>query len=296
MAGLTFTKKNTAKKTAAADTDNDAPFDTGKQTSSKTTKQVEAEATSNKPKPKASGLTFLKRGQAAKEMIEQEEVKQEARKAEYGKLYRFWMKEGDAARITFLDGSINDQNMLDCVVTHEHRVVVNGDAMNYVCTSEFDESQPCPLCEKGNKSSMVAALTILDHREHKIKSGPNKGKTVKNTKKLFVFKGTTLQKLTVIAQKRGGLTGCMFDVTRTGDNSASVGSDFDFEKKFKTRAEIMEAFDIDEEDADDVMPADYEAEFSAKTPEELISLGIAKAPSGPGYSKGGGKSTLQDEL
>ena len=50
-----------------------------------------------------------------------------------------------------------------------------------------------------------------------MQKGPNKGKVIKNTRKLFIAKNQTIKMLTKLAAKRGGLQGCTFDVARTGD-------------------------------------------------------------------------------
>lgn len=236
------------------------------------------------------GVSFLKSGAAAKEALQKEEAAAELRKQEQGKLWRFWMPSGDSRQITFLDGDLDEDGMLDIQMYHEHMVRVNGNWEQFVCTAEVDQTQPCPICEKGDRPSLVGVMTVIDHSEHKIKKGANAGKVVTNQRKLFVAKMGTIRTLTTLAAKRGGLAGCLFDVSRTGDDEANVGNLFDFTHKFDSAEEIAAQFDLKVEDC---VPADYTSEIIYRSPEELIELGVGKAVSGPGTEKG---SNLKDEL
>ncbi|MBN7763670.1 hypothetical protein JYP52_21260 [Nitratireductor aquibiodomus] len=270
-----------------------------KKVSSKTSGSTSDKSVDNQSPPKkkssSSAAGWMKKGAAAQEALANEEAQAELRKAEAGKLWRFWMPEGEERQITFLDGKLDDSGMLDILMFYEHRIRVNGNWSEFVCTAEADQSQPCPICESGARSSLCGVMTIIDHTEHTIKNGPNKGKTIKNTRKLFVAKRQTIIQLTTLAKKRGGLVGCTFDVYRTGENSAGVGSQFDFQHKFATRQEIKDHYEIEDEDG--VLPADYNEEIVYRSPEELLELGVGKAQTGVGYSGGtGSKKNLSDEL
>ena len=241
---------------------------------------------------KPTGASWIKRGAAAKTAYAQEEAKAELRKQDAGKLWDFWMPEDSERQITFLDGKLDEDGMLECGMFHQHNIRINGSWERFVCTVDQDETQPCPICESGDRPALVGVMTIIDHTEHVVQKGPNKGKVIKNTRKLFIAKNQTIKMLTKLAAKRGGLQGCTFDVARTGDKEASVGNQFDFVHKFENRAEIMAKYDLKEED---VMAADYEKEIRYRSPQELIELGVGKAHSGVGYEKGA-KSALKDEL
>jgi hypothetical protein len=206
-------------------------------------------------------------------------------------MFRFRMAEGEDKRITFLDGKLDADGMLDIPMYREHMVKINGGWQNFVCTAEADQTQPCPLCEAGDRSSLVGVMTIVDHTPHKIKNGPKAGQVISNTRKMFPAKPQTLKVLTTLAKKRGGVSGCTFDVSRIGDNSASVGSQFDFVEKFNTRSAIAQKFGLKEED---VQPADYGAEIRYYTPQELIDLGVGKGVKASSYA--GASSNLNDEL
>jgi len=228
----------------------------------------------SKPKPASAPISFLKKGASAKAALDQAEAAAEMAKAEAGKMWRFYMKEGEDRRITFLDGDINEEGMVDAATFWEHVVPMNGGYANFVCTAEQDPSQPCPLCAMGNKPRLVGALTIIDHTDYKIKNGPKAGEILKNQRKLFVATRQSLALLKKLAEKRGGLAGCTFDVTRIGDKSANTGTQFEFVEKFDSGQELCEKYGLAEED---VHPANYEEEIVYRSPEELIELGLGKA-------------------
>jgi len=237
--------------------------------------------------PKAG---WLKSGKEAKAALETEEALAEQRKEEQGKLWPFWLPPDEERQITFLDGKLDEDGMLDVLMYYEHSVKINGKWQKFVCTAEADTSQPCPLCESGNRNTLVGVLTVIDHSEYKVKNGPNAGKTIKNTRKLFPAKRATLKLLQNIAAKRGGLAGCTIDVYRSGDKAAGVGDQFQFVEKLEKRSEIAAKYDLE---LDDVKPADYTEEITYRSPEELIALGVCK----PAIHQGtGSSSNFDDEL
>lgn len=245
-------------------------------------------------KKKASSLGFMKRGDAARQALAEEEARAEKAREEAGKMWRFWMPQDEDRKITFLDGDLDDESMLDIPMYHEHGIKVNGQWTNFPCTNESEGY--CPLCEEGDKPSLVGVMTIIDHTPHTIKTGPNAGNVIQHSRKLFVAKKQTIRLLSKLAVKRGGLTGCTFDVMRGDKKTAAVGSQFDFDEK-NSLEDIAEACDLKLED---VQPADYDAEITYHTSDELVELGLGKAPSGPGYgNKSSGSSDnkdLNDEL
>lgn len=245
----------------------------------------------NTSKPTGSALGFLKKGTAAKELIQQEEAAAELRKQEQGRMWRFRMPSGEQRQVTFLDGDLDADGMLDVPMFYEHTVQVNGSWENFVCTADQDQTQPCPLCEGGKRPSLVGVLTVIDHTEITVKKGANAGKKIAHQRKLYVAKQSTIKVLTTLAVKRGGLAGCLFDISRTGDDEAAVGNMFDFTHKFESAEEIAEQFGIK---AEDCVPADYDAEIRYRSPEELIELGVGKAVASGGIKPKAG--ALSDEL
>ena len=178
---------------------------------------------------KSSGLSFLKRGKEAMEIAAKEEKKAEMKSK--NNLFRFYVKNGESAELTFLDGDLVD-GVLDIPFFHEHQVNMNGSWNNFfICTQD---EEPCPICDGGSTASYVGIMTVIDHGEYTSKKD---GVVHKDNVKLFVAKRDTIKMLQKYAVKRGGLRGCRFDVSRTGDKSPSVGSSFDFSEKL-TDAEL----------------------------------------------------------
>ena len=87
---------------------------------------------------------------------------------------------------------------------------------------------------------------------------------------MFVCKRETFKRLQKIATKRGGLAGWTFDVSRIGDKSPSVGSDFDFVEK-RDAAALMKAYGLEK---DEVTPHDYEEVLIYRDAGELKQLGF----------------------
>lgn len=271
-----FLAKNAAVVTSSSS-------QTGDMKKKSTSEAVEGVSTAKKV-----GFNFLKTGNASKKAMHEEDAKAAAQQAEADKMWRFWLEEGTDAKITFLDGELDEEGLLDIPTSYEHFCKLNGKPRNFICVAETEEPEECPLCERGDSpKSFVGYMTILDHRKHTIKKGPNAGKFIINDRKLFVAKRGTLKMLTKIAVKRDGLAGCQFDASRTNEQSPNVGNIFDFTKKFESFDDIASEFKLKLED---VSPADIKAEVTFYSAEELIALGVGKAIHGPGYaSSGGGK-------
>ena len=227
------------------------------------------------------GFTFLKTGAESAKMAQRAAAEQEQRQSERGKLFRFWMKEKEEARITFVDGELAKEGALagylDPPRYYEHNLFLHGQWNNFFYCPEKtnpDADDKCPLCESGDKPALVALFTIIDHRT--IQSTKDKTKVWKDTKKILVAKPQTFELLTKHAIKRGGLAGCTFDASRVGDKSAAVGSMFDFVEK-KGITELQKLYTTERLDpktnvktkVTNFTPADYEKEIAYRTGEQL---------------------------
>ena len=247
---------------------------------------------------KSGGIIFLKRGAAAKQAVQVEDAKAEARRAEYGRLRRFYIGYNEDSQITFLDGKLDEDGVLDCPRFMEHKIRIGTDWKNFACTAEIDTSGPCPICEAGDKASLVGVFTVIDHSTYTVKTGPNAGKTFTNQRKLFVAKEGTIKQLTKLAVKpeRNGLAGCTFDVSRGSENKhpPAVGDTFDFVTKHKTLAAIAEKYNLKLEECQPAVYDGPEGELVYLPAAKLIELGIGKAHVGVGYEKG--VNAAADEL
>lgn len=268
------------KKTESVDeVEQEPPFDPDEKDEQEEPKAKKSKFGSSKAKapekeaPKKSG--FLKTGKARKAAMEEDEVRAEQRKQEYGKLWRFFIpikQVNEDFTITFLDGELDDEGTLDNPVYYEHNIKVGSDYKTFVscCDEEVD-----PLQEAGQEPYLAQAFTIIDHTEYTDKEG----KVHKHRKKLLVAKRRSMKQLQKLATRQGGLKGCTFIVTRTGDKAVNIGDMYDFDSK-STMKELKEALvedGVKEEDvADLVSPADYEAELTYYTADELVKLGYAE--------------------
>lgn len=208
-------------------------------------------------------LKFLQKGKAAHTALAKEDAAAEARKKAAG-IRRYWIPDSAEGKITFLDGDLGDEGLIDVVTFWEHQLKINGNWRNWFPCTQVTE--PCPICEGGDNASLVAVFTVLDHGKWTDKQGV----THENERRLFVCKRETLKRLQKIAAKRGGLKGCTFDVSRVGEKSAGVGDTFDFTEK-RTPAQIAKAYNLKLED---VAPFDYEEAFTYHTADQLRELGF----------------------
>lgn len=172
--------------------------------------------------PKSGGLKFVKRGKAAAQVMAQEEKKAENKMSA---VYAFWMKPNSDTSLTFIDGDL-DGDTLNIPFIYQHHLNMNGKWGNFfICTQDVE---PCPICEGGNNASYVGVFTVIDHTEFVSKKDGTKKKDIV---RILYAKRDTIKQLHKLAVKRGGLAGCRFDVSRTGDKSPSCGNVYDFTTK-----------------------------------------------------------------
>lgn len=256
------------------------------------TKTAAPAVATKKPAPSIPGATasWMMKGARAKEAVVKAEAKAEMDKEARNKLWPFWMPVDNERTITFLDGELDSDGMLDIPMYNQHRIKVNGDWESFVCVAE---NEVCPGCESGDsKASLVGVLTVLDHTPYTIKSGPNAGKTIANSRKLFIATRQTLKLLAKQAKSVGGLTGATFEVNRTGDKEPGVGNQFIFQEKHDID-DIAIACQLKPEEC---APADYTQEITYRTAAQLAELGWVKAIHGVGKEKGISTTALAKEL
>lgn len=232
-------------------------------------KNKKTSGTEGKSDPKATkkkSTGFLLTGKKAVEAKQNEKIKDDQRKAaRENKAFRFWMPEDAEVTLTFLDGNLDADGVIEAPMYYEHQLNLAGSWQNwFVCLKNID--QPCPICESGDESKLVTAFTVIDHSVYESKQG----KVYKDNVKLFVCKQMTMKLLQKIATKRDGLTGCTFDVSRTGENSAGVGNMFDFCEKNSLK-DLQEEFGSKEKT---IEPFDYQKVIEFKDEQELRDLGL----------------------
>ncbi len=244
---------------------------------------------------------WLKTGAASANLAKQDEAEKALQAEQKGLLWRFSLKDKEEARITFIDGDLSAEGFLIPPRFYEHGMWDGKNMSFHVCSEKTmpEAGHKCPLCAQGDKAALVAVFTVIDHREFTTKTG----KKMANQKRLLVAKPTSMEMLTKIAVKRGGLAGATFDVTRMGDKSAAIGSMFDFVEKNKI-ADLQATF-TEEVEVNGVkkvqttfVPADYTKEIVFKTPEDLLKSGIGVSHQGgsasSAMSPGGQSSKASD--
>ena len=140
----------------------------------------------------------------------------------------------------------------------------------YLCTQEQEE---CPICEDGDRPSLVMPFTIIDHRQLTDK----KGVVHAMEKRLFLCKRDTFKLLQTKAAKIGGLVGVTFDVMRIGEKAPSVGSSFDY----LATSTIAEIAGFLQRDPKELEPFNYEEIVKSFSASELRKMGFG-SPAGVG--------------
>lgn len=222
----------------------------------------------------ASTPSWMLRGKAAHEAYARDAAEQEVRREAQRRLHRFRIDVNEPARITFLDGALDEDGLLAVPSLYEHAVQLAGRWATFVCVG--GGADPCPICDSGRPPALVAAFTVIDHRPYTIRRGPRAGTVVVDQRKLFVAKKGTLARLQLKASTLGseGLAGATLAVTRldSGDGlSPGVGTEFEFLDR--TPLDVLA-----ERYGAEGVPADYEQEFPYLPASRLIALGLGRAP------------------
>lgn len=230
---------------------------------------------------------WFKRGAASASMVEEEDQRVKERMEQIGRMWRFQLEDDEEGRITFVDGSLTPEGLLDILTIREHHLKLGGKWGNFfVCTGELE---PCPICEQGADARLVGFLTIIDHREFTSK----KSKLYKDRPRLFAATRPVIKTLQSLASKRGGLVGCSFDVMRTGDNAPRCGNAFDFIEK-RDPAVLRKLF-VATDDKGTVetvfKPANYEDEILYRSANELRKMGF-----GSGKAAIGKETAISDSV
>lgn len=222
--------------------------------------------------PASSTPTWMMRGKAAHEAYARDAAEQEVRREAQRRLHRFRIDVNEPARITFLDGALDEDGLLAVPSLYEHSVQLAGRWATFVCVG--GGAEPCPICDSGRPPALVAAFTVIDHRPYTIRRGPKAGSVVVDQRKLFVAKKSTLAKLQFKASTLQGIDGVTMAVTRldAGDGlSPGVGTEFEFVER--TPLDVLA-----ERYGAEGTPANYEQEFPYLPAARLIALGLGRAP------------------
>lgn len=249
---------------------------------------------SNAPAQAAvSAPAWMLKGKSAQAAMQEADAKAEIAKSEASKLFRFWLNDGEEAAITFLDGNLDQDGMLEGLTFYEHTIQFAGKWQNFICTNSgtSQSQEPCPICEGGDQPALVTAFTIIDHRTYQGKSKNGEpGKVYKDTKKLLLATRTSFKVLQKLASKLGGLAGQTFEVSRSDSQKPRIGDVWVPVQK-RSMKDLSAQFG---EEA--VALPDYAHELTYRTRAELLKMGIGKATATIGASDVAGDANLSDNL
>ncbi|AUR81129.1 hypothetical protein Ares1_0036 [Vibrio phage Ares1] len=227
---------------------------------------VQTEEGKKEAKKNASS-SFLKRGDDARKALLQQDAQQEQEKEIRGNYQNFYLKAGSQATITFLDGDLDKDGLLDMPLMYLHSVYhagmgTNGRRINLVCTQ--DSEGDCPICAY-DKAQLVGCLTVIEHTEYETAEG-----TVTNPRRLFFPKRQTMRELQDAAAQLKGLRGYQFKVRRHSKKSPIVGDELELVADRIPEEKLKQVFDA----CSGSDPIDYETELNYFTNEQLHSMGI----------------------
>jgi len=167
---------------------------------------------------------------------------------------RFWLRMGEEAVIVFVDD-------LGFYVK-SHQLNIGGSWNNFVtCIADL---QPCPICNSGNRPTLVGYYTVIDTRELVLKDGTK----VKNRRVLFPAKNIAINMIADLKKKYNSLVGLAVKVKRYGQKSPNCGDYFEVisDKRIALKSLGNEAD----------TPYNYEKLLAPPTPEELQMLGFGQ--------------------
>ena len=225
-------------------------------------------------------VTWMKTGKDSANLAKKNEEEAQRRKEEQGKMWRFMLKEGEEARITFVDGNLDAEGFLLPPRWYEHSLYMNGRwGNNFVCPEKTnpEAKDKCPICESSDRAYLCAGFTIIDHRVV-----TKDGKEYKDRPKLLVAKPGSFEVLAKFAAKLQGLAGQTFDVSRSkGDKSPGIGdiwipieNNSVESLQVKYTREVTDAKSGQKSKVSIFVPANYESEIVYRDGNALRALGL----------------------
>lgn len=222
------------------------------------------------------------------------EVLEQVKASQKNLAFEFYLKKNTSANVVLLD----DQPQRSAFL---HTMKAGAKYASFVC---LGADNGCPGCVAGDRPMFVSYFTVmlLTHlpavdepswdrdKDWELIKGATEittraGAVVRNPIQVLVAKRPTIETLSRIHDKKGGLKGWLFDVQRTGDDkSARVGDFWLPEKQYgdEQLAILNPKYE----------PLDWEAVLPIFPPEEISRLlAGGGAPSGAVREEAGSTST-----
>lgn len=135
---------------------------------------------------------------------------------------RFSLEKGESARVTFMDGNLTREGLIELWLYKEHFLPIPP--YRFVCVAYNEE---CPICRDGFRAHLMGAGTIYDHRV--------------NATRIFCVAYSSLSRMAVKAKEVNGLKGWTVLMTKTGNARTRIGDVMEFEGRM-TDSELMAAY------------------------------------------------------
>lgn len=141
---------------------------------------------------------------------------------------RYWMPPDSEKRVIFLDD--------DPTTFWEHNFKHKGSWKNWEpCKKRNRMDNDCALCDRypDRKPSFIGLLSVINMTPWESKQGREfcYGRELFAAKLGGKDKPGVLKKLERLKKQHGGLTGCVFDIYRSGGKTESVGDEFTLVEK-----------------------------------------------------------------
>lgn len=253
-------------------------------------------------------VSWLKKGDESAAVAQQHAVVVAQQKARQGKAFRFGLmypgkngasKDDCESKVLFVDGDLGPKGYLTPPRFYEHGFVFHqGEYHNLICPQQNDpqSGEKCPICEGKDKAYLASLFTVIELKPYTSKKT---GEVIPFTRKLMVVKEGMFEMLNKLAAKRGGLKGCVFDLSRTKKQASPNGDMWDFQekktdfealKKEYTRTYKVKNKDTGKEEMKTVClfePLDYEKELTYYTSDDLRKMGFGAPAGSSSFQQGG---------
>lgn len=189
------------------------------------------------------------------------------------KVWKFWMKQGQSKRIMIFCNEKTPNGEPDEVapfLVYEHNIYkLNGSRDPILCLKRNELGETCPICEYQEEMypTLTGYFTIIELGDIHIENGEevlkgyvnNEGREYRFQKRLLGAKQGSRQKPGILRRvlfaesaRRKGLNGCIFDVSRSGSKSESIGDTWTFVEKVKREdwPDYFESLGAGEKDID----------------------------------------------
>lgn len=230
------------------------------------------------------------RGEEGMKHAEQVKERQDKqRESGGGRVFRFYVKEGESKEIIILDEKPD-------FFMWEHNYKEGGHYGNHAgCCKEWET---CPACEEypDSNSYFGMYLSCIDLTQYTDKQGNE----VEFTRKLLVVKPSQHKKFSRLYERHGTLRGMVLEMSRDGKKDAGIGNDIQFQEFIDEDdlAEYIREWEdkdgkVHEEDCSE--PYEYTEIFDEPTPENIAAqIGVDYEPT-PGSSKANRKALDEEE-